>query len=81
VNGGYSLNNSLPSASAASARFDNWFIGGNIGRQVGLHAQVNFNYGLTKQNSPSPCQVVSCGVAGYQQTFGMSVNWHLRPAG
>jgi hypothetical protein len=81
VNGGYSLNNSLPSASAASARFDNWFIGGNIGRQVGLHAQVNFNYGLTKQNSPSPCPVVSCGVAGYQQTFGMSVNWHLRPAG
>jgi hypothetical protein len=80
-NGGYSLNDSLPVAGVATARFDNWFIGGNLGRRVGLHTQLNFNYGLTKQNSPTPCPVVSCGIAGYEQTFGMSVNWHLRPAG
>ena len=81
VNAGYSLNHSLPLTGAATAEFDNWFVGGNIGRTLGVHAQLNFNYGLTKQNSPTPCPVISCGVAGYQQTFGMSVNWHLHPAG
>jgi hypothetical protein len=81
VNGGYSLNNSLAPAGAATTQFDNWFIGANMGRRVGPHAQVNFNYGATRQNSPVVCPVVSCGGTGLQQTFGMSVNWHLRPAG
>jgi hypothetical protein len=81
VNGGYALNNSLAPAGAASTQFDNWFFGANIGRRVGPHAQVNFNYGATKQNTPANCPVVFCGGTGLQQTFGMSVNWHLRPAG
>jgi hypothetical protein len=79
VNGGYSLNHSLAGAGVPAARFDNWLLGWNIGRRVGPRAQINFNYGLTKQNSPSPCPVPNCGVIGLQQTFGMSVNWHLRP--
>ena len=81
VSGGYSMSNSLPTTGLAPARFDNWFVGGNIERRLGLHANLNFNYGLTKQDSPTPCPVLSCGVAGLQQTFGMTVNWHLRPAG
>lgn len=80
VSGGYSMNNSLPTTGFVPARFDNWFVGGNLSRRVGLHANVNFNYGLTKQDSPTPCPVLSCGVNGLQQTFGMTVNWHLRPA-
>ena len=81
LTGGYSLNNSLPVKGVAPVQFDNWFIGANLGRRIGLHAQLNFNYGLTKQDSPTPCPVASCGVVGYQQSVGMSVNWHLRPAG
>ncbi len=81
VNGGYSLNNSLAPAGVATTQFDNWFVGANIGRRLGPYAQVNFNYGLQRQNSPVTCPVVSCGGTGLQQTFGMSVNWHLRPAG
>ena len=81
VNGGYALNNSLAPAGITSTQFDNWFMGANLGRQVGPHAQINFNYGATRQNSPANCLVVFCGGTGLQQTFGMSVNWHLRPAG
>jgi hypothetical protein len=81
VTGGYALNNSLAAAGAKTTQFDNWFIGTNLGRRVGTHAQINFNYGASRQNSPAICPVASCGGTGLQQTFGMSVNWHLRPAG
>jgi hypothetical protein len=81
VAGGYALNNSLAPAGVATTRFNNWFVGANLGRQVGPHAQINFNYGVQRQNSPAICPVVSCGGNGFQQTFGMTVNWHLRPAG
>jgi hypothetical protein len=81
VNGGYSLNNSLAPAGIATRQFDNWFMGANLGHQLGAHATINLNYGASKQNSPATCLVTSCGGIGLQQTFGMSVNWHLRPAG
>jgi hypothetical protein len=81
INAGYAMNDSLPQAGVATTQFDNWFVGANIGRRVGLHAQFNFNYGASQQNSPATCLVASCGGAGLQQTFGLSINWHLRPAG
>jgi hypothetical protein len=81
INGGYALNNSLAPAGAATTQFDSWFAGANLGRRVGQHLQINFNYGALMQNSPVSCPVASCGVTGLQQTFGMTVNWHLRPIG
>ena len=79
--GGYSMNTSLEPVGTPTVRFDYWFVGANIGRQIGRHAQINFNYGLQRQYSPAVCPVVYCGVNGYQHTFGMSFNWHLRPTG
>jgi hypothetical protein len=81
VNGGYSINNSLAPAGAASTQFDNWFMGANLAHSVGAHARINLNYGASKQNSPATCLVINCGGVGLQQTIGLSVNWHLRPAG
>jgi hypothetical protein len=81
VNGGYALNNSLPTAGAATIRFDNWFAGANLGRQIGTHAQINFNYGALEQNNPPNCPQAICGGVGLQQIVGMSVNWHLRSIG
>jgi hypothetical protein len=81
VTGGYALNNSLVPAGVASTSFNDWFIGANLGRQIGPHAQINFNYGLQRQSSPATCPVVSCGVTGFQHTFGMTLNWHLFPGG
>jgi hypothetical protein len=81
VSGGYSLNNSLAPAGIATTQFDNWLFGANLGRRVGPHVQINFNYGATRQNNPVICPVVSCGGNGLQQSVGLSVNWHLRPTG
>jgi hypothetical protein len=81
LNGGYALNNSLARAGTATTQFNNWFVGANLGRRVGLHAQINFNYGALRQNNPATCTLATCGGNGLQQTLGMSVNWHLRPAG
>ena len=81
VNGGYSMNTSLAPARVATSNFDNWFFGASLGRHLGQHAEMNLNYGLQRQNSPATCPVTSCGATGFQQTVGMTVNWHLRPAG
>ncbi len=81
VNGGYALNNSLAPAGVATSQFNNWFVGANIGRQLGQHASVNFNYGALRQNNPVDCTVALCGGNGVEETVGMTVNWHLRPVG
>jgi hypothetical protein len=81
INAGYALNNSLPQAGIATTQFDNWFVGANIGRRVGQHVQLDFNYGATEQSNPATCLVAACGGTGLQQTIGLSINWHLRPAG
>ena len=44
------------STGAASSQIDKWFIGANLGRRVGPHAQINFNYGATRQNFPPSAQ-------------------------
>jgi hypothetical protein len=81
ANGGYAFNKSLAPAGVATFNFTNWFFGANIGRQLGRHVRFALNYGLQQQNSPAVCPVASCGATGLQQTFGMTVNWRLRPAG
>jgi hypothetical protein len=82
--GGYAINNSLSIAGSPTVRFDNWFVGAGIGRQLWSHALFTFSYGAQRQNGPAVCPVGvvgGCGVNGLQQTFGMTVNWHLRPNG
>jgi hypothetical protein len=79
VNGGYAFNRSLAPAGTATMTFNNWFTGANISRQVGHHAGISFNYGLTQQYNLAVCPVAGCGVMGLQHTVGMTLNWHLRP--
>ena len=78
VNGGYAFNRSLAPVGTPTVSFNTWFIGANIGRQLGRHASISFNYGLLKQYNAVVCPVTSCGGTGFQQTGGMTVNWHLR---
>ncbi len=78
VTGGYAINNSLAPARSPTFRFDNWFAGASIGRQLGHHFQISLNYGAQRQNSPASCPVTSCGISGLQHTFGMTVSGHLR---
>jgi hypothetical protein len=81
LTGGYALNNSLAPAGVATTSFNNAFFGANLGRRVGRHAQINFNYGLQRQGAPASCPVASCGGSGFQHSFGMTINWHLLAAG
>jgi len=79
--GGYALNRSLGPAGAPTTSFNNWYVGANLARRVGRQANMNFLYGLQKQDNPSTCPVANCGATGFQHSFGMTVNWHLRPNG
>ena len=79
VSGWYAFNKSLAPAGAATQQFSDWFFGASLGRQLTRRVQVNFNYGLWEPTNPSTCPVLNCGVNGLQQTFGMTVNWHLHP--
>lgn len=79
INSGYAFNRSLVPAGIATTRFNNWFAGANIGRRLGRYGQAGFNYGVQEQSAPVVCPVANCGLTGYQQTFGVTVNWHLRP--
>lgn len=81
VDVGYAINTSLAPAGSPTSRFDNWFVGANLGRHIGFRTQIDFNYGVQKQTGPSVCPVASCGISGYLQTAGMTVNWHLRRVG
>jgi hypothetical protein len=81
VSAGYALNNALAPTGSKAAQFDNWFVGANIARRVGPHAQFSFNYGAQDQVNPSFCTLATCGLSGLQQSVGLSVNWHLRPVG
>jgi hypothetical protein len=81
VNGGYALSEGLEPNGTPAAQFTNWFIGANIGRHFGPQFLLNFNYGVLRQNNPTICPVANCGINGYQQNFGMTVNWHMHPAG
>jgi hypothetical protein len=80
ANGGYAFNTSLAPVGSATTTFHTWFMGANVGHQMGRHAQVGFNYSLLKQDNPAVCPIVGgCGTLASQQSFGMTVNWHLRP--
>jgi hypothetical protein len=76
---GYAFNRSFVPAGLATSSFHNWFVGANVDRQLGRHAQVGFSYAVDEQTSPAICPVASCGGTGFQQTFGMTLNWHLLP--
>jgi hypothetical protein len=78
VNSGYAFNRSLAPVGTPTTSFNTVFAGANIGRQIGRHFVVGFNYGLQRQYNAVVCPVASCGVTGFQHTFGMTVDWHLR---
>jgi hypothetical protein len=79
--GGYAFNRSLAPSGGPTTSFTNWFIGANVDRRLGHHAQLGLSYGVQEQNSPAVCPVTSCGATGLQQSFGVTVSWHLHSVG
>lgn len=76
VDGGYALNSSL-ATNASTGRYNYWFGGVNLGRQVGRHLQIDLSYEFQQQTTSNAiCQVASCGSTGLRQVFGITVQWH-----
>ena len=79
ITSGYAFNKALAPAGVSAISFTDWFFGASMNRRIGRYGQVGFNYGVQDQSVPPACPVASCGIPGYEQTFGVSFNWHLRP--
>ncbi len=73
VNAGYALNNSLAPAGVPTPQYDNWFAGADLGRQVGQHMAINFNYGAMRQNNPASCTTVALCGGNWASTIGRNI--------
>jgi hypothetical protein len=79
VNGGYATNNILSPVTIFADRFDNWFAGASLSRQVGRQVNVKLNYGFERQGSRGgACPVLSCGLPGATsfRQVGVTLQWH-----
>jgi hypothetical protein len=79
VNAGYSFNKNLANVPGVSNEYRNWFVGGSIGRELGRHAHISFNYGVLQQPSSGICPVTSCYTNRVVQTIGAALDVHVRP--
>jgi hypothetical protein len=79
MNAGYALNNSLPGSPGPSTLFQNWFAGTTLVRHLGRQFQINTTYEFARQTESGACPVVSCGIRPNQQSFGVTLAWHLTP--
>ena len=79
LNGGYALNKSLVATGDFTNRFDNWFAGASLSRQIGPQVHLSLIYAFQSQTSGGGvCPVLSCGFPGslvFRQ-FGATVQWH-----
>jgi hypothetical protein len=79
VNGGYAISNSLVPAGIFASRFDNWFAGSSLNRQIGRQVRFSLSYGFQRQTSGAGiCPVLNCGLPGSTsfRQFGATLQWH-----
>jgi hypothetical protein len=77
MNGGYALSKALIPNSVFAGSFDDWFVGGNLGKQIGRHVRLALSYEYQKQIiGRGACPVLSCGIKPAYQVFGVTLNWH-----
>jgi hypothetical protein len=80
VKGGYAINDGLVPNGFLAGRFDNWFAGASLNRQIGRQIHFSLSYGFQRQTSGGGgvCPVLSCGLPGslsFRQ-FGATLQWH-----
>src|SRR4029077_10394038 len=65
LNGGYARNKGLVPTGGFTSRFDNWFAGASLNRQIGQQVHLSLIYGFQSQTSGGGvCPVLSCGLPG-----------------
>jgi hypothetical protein len=84
VHGGYALNKALITGTSFASRFDDWFAGVDLNRQIGRQVRLGLSYGFQQQTSGNGiCPVLSCGLARPFSEYGVTLSWHpfaSRPA-
>jgi hypothetical protein len=78
---GYSSNASLTTSMTTENQFRNFYGSASLGRQIGRFMHLSANYGITQQPYGGTCPVTSCGTNHAVQTFGVSLDLHLKPIG
>jgi hypothetical protein len=76
LNGGYTRNNALVSAVGFANEISNWYVGGNLNRQLGRSLDFTIYYGAQKQITGGVCPVAGCALMPVRQTFGIGLAWH-----
>jgi hypothetical protein len=77
VNGGYAVNKTLVPAGIFASRFDNWFGGASLNRQMGRQVRFSLSYGFQRQSrGGGGCPVLGCGLPGSFSQFGVTLQWH-----
>jgi hypothetical protein len=79
MNGGYGTNESLVPGVVFVSRFDNWFAGASLNRQMGRQVRFTLSYSYQQEtNGAGVCPVLSCGLPGATvfRQFGATLQWH-----
>lgn len=77
LTGGYAVNRNLVPVATLANRFDNWYAGASLNRQIGRQVRLALNYEYTEQRSAGTgCPVINCGLPGSTSQIGMTVQWH-----
>jgi hypothetical protein len=81
TNFGYSRNTSLGNVtSAATATYNDWFVGGGLSRPFGRDVTFALAYSANFERSNLPgCTSTACNTDFTQQMISLSLQWHTRP--
>jgi hypothetical protein len=77
LNGGYARNSAVVPTVFFSGRFDDWFAGASLDRQIGRQLHLDLSYGFQQQTSGyGQCPVLSCGLSRPFAQYGVTLLWH-----
>jgi len=81
LNGGYANNRDVVPVAVLASRFENWFTGATLNRQIGRQVGFGLNYRLQWQSTGNgSCPVLRCGLAAsWLHQFGVTLQWHPFP--
>jgi hypothetical protein len=81
INFGYARNSPVGgTAGTGIAVYDDWFIGGGVGRQIGRNFNLGIAYtAILPKYSQNSCTGSACVPSNNYQSVTISLQWHPRP--
>ncbi len=80
INFGYARNSPVGGAASGGVTYNDWFVGGGVGRPIGRNFSFSAAYTATIPTySQSGCVGEACIPSSTYQTVTISLQWHPRP--